>query len=117
MVKTDTKFIFTLAKLTKTWRKGKPLMTVEFSLFPNDLELCVVKTSQSSLQVKKPWRTLSGRTQSLLSTIEPHQEVKKTQSCRMDQINFERGGKDTSQFTAHSTSLLLIQKLKSMEFL
>ena len=103
MVKTDTKFIFTLAKLTRTWRKGKLLMTVEFSLFPNDLELCVVKTSQSSLEVKKPWRTLGGRTQSLLSTIEPHQEVKKCKAAEWIKSILGEVGK------IHRNLLLILQ--------
>ena len=52
MVKTDTKFNFTFSELTKTQRKDKPPMSVEFSLFPNNYVNQQVKNNNYFLKSK-----------------------------------------------------------------
>ena len=67
MVKNGTKNIFTFAKLIKIWRKGKPPMSAEFPLFPNNSRLSTVKAIHTA---PEPMRKLC------LSTKFPHQKIR-----------------------------------------
>ena len=43
MVKLDDKYIFTFDKLTKSWRKERPLLFVQLSTYPQNTKLCVAQ--------------------------------------------------------------------------
>ena len=103
MVELENKYVFTFDKLTKRWRKGKPPLSVEFFGFPKNPKLCVVTAIKDYLQVTKRWRPENGPKQLLLSTIEPHQEVKKSTVAGWVKSMLRLAGINTSQFTAHST--------------
>lgn len=75
MVKTDTKLKFSFAKLIKTWIKGKPQMSIVFTLLSNksQSQFGVVKATESYLEVTKTWRVKGTIPKILSSNNEPHQ--------------------------------------------
>ena len=76
MICSSNSYKFTFDKLIKSWRKGRPPPSIEFSAFPTEEKLCVVKTLHFYLSISQEWRN-NGQTQLLLSTVKPH-EVKKS---------------------------------------
>ena len=43
MVKLDDKYIFTFDKLTKSWRKERPMLSVQLLTYPQNPKLCVAQ--------------------------------------------------------------------------
>ena len=102
MVELDDKYIFTFDKLTKSWRQGQPPLCVEFSAYSKNPKLCVVQTIRFYLKITHKWRK-NDKTQLLLGTIEPHQEVKKSTVAGWIKEILGLAGVDTNLFSAHST--------------
>ena len=44
MVKTSQKYVFKFYKLHKSWRQGQKPTTLEFAVFSQDKDLCVVSS-------------------------------------------------------------------------
>ena len=40
MIKLDDKYIFTFDKLTKSWRKGRPMLSVQLLTYLQNPKLC-----------------------------------------------------------------------------
>ena len=78
MVEFEDKYVFKFYKLTKSWKKGRPPLSVEFCAYQQNPELCVVQAIKSYLQITKSWRNKNEQKQLLLNTLAPHQEVKKS---------------------------------------
>ena len=51
MIEFEDKYDFTFHKLTKTSRKGRPPLSVEFCAYQQNPKLCVVQAIKSYLQV------------------------------------------------------------------
>ena len=83
MIKFVYKYAFTFYKLTKSWRKGRPPLSVEFCTYQHNPKLCVVKAIKSYLQVTQAGHNKKGQKQLPFSTLAPHQQVKNS-SCRLD---------------------------------
>ena len=77
-VEFEDKYVFKFHKLTKSWRKGRPPLSVEFCAYQQNPKFCAVQAIKSCLQVTQTWRNKNGQKQLLLSTLVPHQEVKKS---------------------------------------
>ena len=103
MIKFEDKYVFTFHKLTKSWWKCKPPLSVEFCAYQQNPKLCVVQAIKSYLQVTQAWRNKNGQKQLLLSTLAPHQEVKKSTVAGWVKAILGSAGIDTNLFTAHST--------------
>ena len=99
----EDKYVFTFHKLTKSWWKCKPPLSVEFCAYQQNPKLCVVQAIKSYLQVTQAWRNKNGQKQLLLSTLVPHQEVKKSTVAGWVKAILGSAGIDTNLFTAHST--------------
>ena len=56
MVEFEDKYVFKFHKLTKSWRKGRPPLSVKFCAYQQNLKLCVVQAIKSFLQVTQAWR-------------------------------------------------------------
>ena len=76
MCRTEHSYIFTFDKLTKSWRQGKPHLSVEYHDFESEPKLCVVAALDHYLDLTKGWRDGGQKSQLLLATIKPHGEVK-----------------------------------------
>ena len=48
MVEFKDKYVFKFHKLTKSWRKGRPPLSVEFCVYQQNPKLCVVQAIKSS---------------------------------------------------------------------
>ena len=99
----EDKYVFTFHKLTKSWWKCRPPLSVEFCAYQQNPKLCVVQAIKSYLQVTQAWRNKNGQKQLLLSTLVPHQEVKKSTVAGWVKAILGSAGIDTNLFTAHST--------------
>ena len=99
----EDKYVFTFHKLTKSWWKCRPPLSVEFCAYQQNPKLCVVQAIKSYLQVTQAWRNKNGQKQLLLSTLVPHQEVKKSTVASWVKAILGSAGIDTNLFTAHST--------------
>ena len=51
MVGLEDKYVFNFHKLTKSWREGRPPLSVEFCAYQQNPKLCVVQAIKSYLQV------------------------------------------------------------------
>ena len=89
MIKFEDKYVFTFHKLTKSWWKCRPPLSVEFCAYQQNPKLCVVQAIKPS--------------QLLLRTLAPHQEVKKSTVAGWVKAILGSAGIDTNLFTAHST--------------
>ena len=67
MIEFEDKYVFTFYKLTKSWRKGTPPLSVEFCAYQQNPKLCVVQAIKSYLQVTQAWRNKNGQKQFLFS--------------------------------------------------
>ena len=56
MVQGETYYRFHFSKLFKSWRKGKPAPSIEYSSYFENNKLCVVKALNQYLKVSDPWR-------------------------------------------------------------
>ena len=112
MVEFEDKYVFKFHKLTKSWRKGRPPLSVEFCAYQQNPKLCVVQAIKSYLQVTQAWRNKNGQKQLLLSTLAPHQEVKKSTAAGWVKAILGSAGIDTNLFTAHSTRAASTSKAK-----
>ena len=112
MVEFEDKYVFKFHKLTKSWRKGRPPLSVEFCAYQQNPKLCVVQAIKSYLQVTQAWRNKNGQKQLLLSTLAPHQEVKKSTVAGWVKAILGSAGIDTNLFTAHSTRAASTSKAK-----
>ena len=95
-----TTFVF--HKLHKGWKRGQAPPKLDFYAFPNDPELCVVSTLNIYIERSKPWRN-STKTQLLLGTIEPHDQVTSDSVSRWLKNVLHLAGIDTNTFKGHST--------------
>ena len=112
MIEFEDKYVFKFHKLTKSWRKGRPPLSVEFCAYQQNPKLCVVQAIKSYLQVTQAWRNKNGQKQLLLSTLAPHQEVKKSTVAGWVKAILGSAGIDTNLFTAHSTRAASTSKAK-----
>ena len=92
--------VFTFHKLTKSWRKGRPPLSVEFCAYKQNPKLCVVQAIKSYLQVTQEWCNKNGQKQ-LLSTLVPHQELKKSTVAGWVKSILCSPGIDTNLLLAH----------------
>ena len=112
MIEIEDKIVFTFHKLTKSWRKSRPPLSVEFCAYRQNPKVCVVETIKSYLQVTQAWRNKNGQKQLLLSILAPHQEVKKSTVAGSVKAILGSAGIDTNLFTAHSTRAASTSKAK-----
>ena len=112
LIEFEDKIGFTFHKLTDSWRKGRPLLSVEICVYRQNPNLCVVQAIKSYLQVTQAWRNKYGQKQLLLSTLDPHQEVKKSTVAGRVKTILGSAGIDTNLFTAHSTRAASTSKAK-----
>ena len=61
IIEVDDKIIFTFDKLTKSWKKGRPPLSVECCAYLQNLKLCVVEAIKSYLQVTQAWKNKNGQ--------------------------------------------------------
>ena len=103
MIEFEDKYVFKFHKLTKSWRKGRPPLSVEFCAYQQNPKLCVVQAIKPS--------------QLLLRTLAPHQEVKKSTVAGWVKAILGSAGTDTNLFTAHSTRAASTSKAKVKRFI
>ena len=72
MIEIEDKIVFTFHKLTKSWRKGRPPLLVEFCAYRQNPKLCLVQATKSYLRVKQAWWDKNCQKQLLFSTLVPH---------------------------------------------
>jgi len=60
MACTNDQVIFTCGKLLKSWKKGASPLSITFSGYPNDRDLCVVAFDFLKEGVAEPWGLLTG---------------------------------------------------------
>ena len=88
----------TVAK--QSWQ-GKPITEFLFPLFPENSNLCPVKTPSTYWDKTDP---LHGKESKLfLSFVQPHKPVTSSTIARWSRTILEQAGIDTSVFGAHST--------------
>ena len=74
MTKGTNNYIFTIGKLDKAWKKGKPPPSLKVYSFEEDTKLFVVATQEECLKRTKVWRE-KDKNQLLFSFVEPHNPV------------------------------------------
>ena len=102
----EDRIIFHLAKLTKSRRKGKPPIKLDFLKFADQPALCVLSTINVYLDRTKHFRSRKdkfARNQLLLSFVEPHHAVVPCTIAGWLLRVMAGSGVDTDQFKAHST--------------
>ena len=52
----EYKFVCKFHKLIKSWRKGRPPLSVEFCAYQQNPKLCVVQAIKLYLQVTQAWQ-------------------------------------------------------------
>ena len=112
MIEFEDKYVFTFHNLTESWRKCRPPLSVEFCVYQQNPKLCVVQAIKSYLQVAQAWRNKNGRKQLLLSTLAPHQEVKKPTVAGSVKAILGSTGIDINLFTSHWTRAAFTSKAK-----
>ena len=106
MRREEDKVSFSLAKLTKSRRKGKPPLKLEFVQFIDQPRLCVLSTLDTYLERTELFRSRKDphdRNQLLLSFVEPHHGVVPCTIAGWLVKLMSESGIDTDQFKAHST--------------
>lgn len=105
-------YVFSISKLTKTWRKGrKPPLPFRFYRFHEDKKLCVCNTIDSYLLRRASWGV--SETQLLVSHIRPHDVVTTSTVSRWLCQALTLAGVDTSCFKGHSTRAASTSKADS----
>ena len=102
----EDKVIFSLGQLTKSRRRGKPPILIEFSRFEDNPLLCVLSTLSVYLDRTKLIRERGDKTQKsqlLLSFVEPHRAVVPCTIAGWLLKIMSVAGIDTNEFRAHST--------------
>ena len=102
----EDKVVFTLAKLTKSRRKGTPPLKMEIHAFKDTQDLCVITTLKAYLDRTSQFRKRSddySRDQLLLSFVEPHKPVVPCTIAGWLLKLMAEAGVDTEEFKAHST--------------
>ena len=102
----ENKVHFTLAKLTKSRRKGKPPIKIELSKFEGHSNLCVISTLNTYLERTRLFRERKDgklRHQLLLSFVEPHHAVVSCTIAGWLIKVMSEAGIDVETFRAHST--------------
>ena len=97
---------FSLAKLTKSRRKGKPPLKIEIKALEGEKSLCVITTLQVYLERTRKFRERtedSSRSQLLISFVEPHMPVVPCTIAGWLLKLMAEAGIDTEVFRAHST--------------
>ena len=101
MAHNEEKYLFGFRVTTKTSRESKPRPEISYVCFPEDRQLCVVKTLDCYIE-----KTVSLRgqvSQLLISYIKPHDKVSVTTVSRWIKDLLKNAGIDTKKFTGHST--------------
>ena len=101
----ENEVCFTLAKLTKSRRRGKPPLKMVIHEFPENTRLCVLLTLKAYLLRTKNFRERtprSDRSQLLLSFVEPHKAVVSCTIAGWLVKLMTEAGIDTETFRAHS---------------
>ena len=75
-------------------------------------KLCLVQAIKSYLQIAQAWRNENGQKQLLLSTLAPHQKVKKSTVAGWVKATLGSARIDTNLFTANSTRAAPISRAK-----
>ena len=110
MVKTSQKYVFKFHKLHKSWRQGQKPTTLNFVVFPQDKDLCVVSAFDKYLNRTEEWRTVNNETQLLLSYIQPHKQVVLSTISGWLKNILKFSGINVSLFTTHSTRSVTTSK-------
>ena len=112
----EDKVSFSLGQLTKSRRKGKPPIRLDFVSFEDNPLLCVLSTLQVYLERTELFRkrTDLSRTQLLLSFVEPHKPVVSCTIAGWLVRMMKEAGLDTSEFRAHSTRGASTSKAEAM---
>lgn len=103
MARSESSYTFYFNKLHKSWKRGKSPPTVTYQAYPQDTDLCVVKTLDEYIDRTKGWRSTKDFSQLLLSTTAPHKPVVSSTISGWLKKLLARAGIDTSVFKAHST--------------
>ena len=112
MIEFEDKIVFAFHKLTKSWGKGRPPLSVEFYAYRQHPNFCVEQAIKWCLQVTQAWWNKNGQKQLLLSTWVTHQEVKKSTVAGWVKAILGSAGIGTILFTAHSTRAASTSKTK-----
>ena len=104
MIEFEDKYVFPFHKLTKSWRKVRPLLSVEFCAYQQNPKFCVVQAIKSYLQLTQAWRNKNDQKHLFLSTLAPHQEVKRSTVASWVKAILGSAGIDTNIFTARAAS-------------
>ena len=102
----EDKVSFTLAKLTKSRRRGKPPLKFEISKFEGHRDLCVISTLETYLDRTRLFRSKKdsvSRHQLLLSFVEPHHAVVPCTIAGWLIKVMAEAGINVEEFRAHST--------------
>ena len=94
--------VFVPDNLPKQARKGKPIKSFFFPVFPDNNSLCPVSTLRAYEERTSPLRM--GETKLFLAIIKPHKAVSSSTIARWLKKLLEVAGIDTSVFSAHSTT-------------
>ena len=101
MTKSEEKYVFTFDKLFKSWHRGDPPPSIEYTAFPSNRKLCVVTTLDYYLKISNGWRN-NEKNQLLLSFVQPHTEVKKSTIAGWIKSVLKESGIDTNLSKPHS---------------
>ena len=105
-------FFLKLHKLAKSWREGRPPLSVEFCANQQNPKLYVVQALKSYLQVTQAWWNKNDQKKLILSTLVPYQTVKKSTVAGWDKAILASAGIDTNLFTSHSSRAVSTSKAK-----
>ena len=112
MIEFEDKYVFIFHKLSKSWRKARPPLSVECCAYQQNPKLSVVQAIKSYLQVMQAWRNKNGQKQLLLGTLVPHQEVKTSTVAGWVKTILGSTEIDANLFIAHSTRAASTSKAK-----
>ena len=102
MVNTGDKVTLHFHKLHKSWRKGKPPLSLTVYAYSTDKQLRVVQTPNRYLEMTKDRRDPS-RTQLLLSYRKPYKEISSSTASGWIKKFLQLANVDTNVFKGHST--------------
>ena len=103
MARTKSKYSFSFNKLSKSWRQGRKPSVVEFCVYSDDKDLCVVIALDEYILRSSEWRKESNQTQLLLGTIRPYKEVVSSAISGWVKTMSKLAGMDVNIFKEHST--------------
>ena len=101
MAHNEEKYLFGFPVVTKNSRQNRPRPDISYVCFPEDRQLCVVKTLDC--YISKTSNIRGQVSQLLISYIKPHDKVSVSTVSRWIKDLLKDAGIDTTKFTGHST--------------